>query len=68
MSLADHGPKYGSRHVCLIIAQTGQQGPERYEGDKGVCDAAHLPEGGPAKAGAFRRQVCPGALTVRNGC
>ena len=53
MILAAHGPNSGSRHICLIIASTGQQGPVLC---KGVNDAAHPPEGGPAEA--FRPQVC----------
>ena len=51
MSLAGLGPKYGFRHVCLIIAWTGLQNPVLYKGDKGVSDAARLPEGGSAEAG-----------------
>ena len=47
MSLAGHGPKSGSRHVCLIITETRQQGPVLYKGDNG---AARPPEGGPAEA------------------
>ena len=57
MSLAGYRPKHGSRHGCLIIAWTRQQGPGLYKGDKGVNDAAHPPEGGPAEPGAFRPQV-----------
>ena len=48
MSLAGHGPKSGSRHVCLIIAWTEQQGLVLY---KGVNDAAYPPEGGLAEPG-----------------
>ena len=51
MSLAGHRPKSGSRHVCLIIAKTGQRGPVLYKVDN---DAAGTPEGGPA----LRPQVC----------
>ena len=47
MSLAGHGLKFGSRHGCLIIAKTGQQGSVLY---KGVNDAVRPPEGGPAEA------------------
>ena len=50
MSQAGHGPKSGSRHVCLIIAQTGQQGPVLYKGDKCVSDATSPPEGGPVES------------------
>ena len=47
MSLVGYGPKHWSRHVCLIIAKTGGQGPVLYKSDKGVNDA---PKGGPAEA------------------
>ena len=53
MSQAGHGPKSVSRHVCLIIAWTEQQGPVQYKGDKGVNDAARSPEGGPTEAKGF---------------
>ena len=36
MSQAGLGPKSGSRHVCLIIALTGQLSPALYKGDKGM--------------------------------
>ena len=59
MSLAGHGPKHGSRHRCLIIASTEQQGPVQCKGDKGVNTVARPLENGLAKAGvAFRPQVC----------
>ena len=48
MSLAGHGPKSRSRHVCLIIASNGRQGPVLYKGDK---DTAHPLKGGLAEAG-----------------
>ena len=51
MSLTGLGPKPGSRHKCLIIAWTGQQGPVLYKMDKAVSVAAGPPEGGPAKTG-----------------
>ena len=51
MSLAGHGPKYGSWHVCLIIAQTGRQGLVLYKGDKFVNDVASPLEGNPTEAG-----------------
>ena len=49
MSLAGHGPKHGLWHLCLIIAETGQQCPVLYKGDKCVNEAAHPPEGGTAE-------------------
>ena len=45
MTLASHGLKSGSRHVCLIMALTGQQGPVRYKGVKDVNDAVRTPVG-----------------------
>ena len=51
MNLSVLGPKSWSRHVCLIIALTGQQGPVLYKGNKGVNDAAHSPEGCPPTYG-----------------
>ena len=57
MSLAGHGPKSGARHVCLIIALTGQQGPVLYKENKGVNDAARQTEGGPHLARAIRPHV-----------
>ena len=46
MSLAGLGPKTGSRHVCLIITETGQKGPVLYKEDKGVNVAARPTEAG----------------------
>ena len=37
---AGHRPKSRSKHVCLLIAYTGQQGPVLYKGEKGVNVAA----------------------------
>ena len=59
MILAEHGPKSGSKHVCLIIAKTGQQGPVLYKGDKGVNDAGRSPEGGPIKARGLSASSLP---------
>ena len=59
MSLAGHGPKSGSRHVCLIIAYTGQQGPVLYKGDKGVNVAAPPAEGDSAEAGGRSASSLP---------
>ena len=53
MGLAGLGPKSGSRHICLIIAEAGKQGPVLYKGGKGVNVAAHPPEGGPAEVGGL---------------
>ena len=53
MSLAGLGLKSGSKHVCLIIAKTGLQGPVLYQGDKGVNVAARTLEGGSAEAGGL---------------
>ena len=50
MSLADFEPKSGSRHVCQLIALTGQQGPVLYKGDN---VAAGPPESGPAETGGL---------------
>ena len=44
---------------CLIIAQTGQQGPVLFKGDKGINDAAHPSEGGPAEAGGLSASSLP---------
>ena len=49
MSQAGYGFKHRSRHGCLLIAKTGQQGPVQYKGDTGVNLAARPPEGGPAE-------------------
>ena len=49
MRLVGLGPKSGARHVCLVTAQTGQQGPVLYKGDKSVNVAARPPEGGPSE-------------------
>ena len=43
MSLAEHGPKHGSRHGYLIIDLTGPRGV------KGVNNAARQSEGGPVQ-------------------
>ena len=43
-TMAGHGPKYGSRYGCLIIAYTKQQG------NKGVNNAARHTKGGLAEA------------------
>ena len=62
MSLAGHGPKSESRHICLIIALIGQQGPVLYKGDKGVNDAARPPECGPAEAGSLPASSLPWSI------
>ena len=59
MSQGGLGPKSGSRHVSLVIASTGQQGLLLYKGAKGVNDAAHSPEGGPAEAGGLSASSLP---------
>ena len=51
MSLAGHGPKYGSRHECLIIASTGQR--RRVS----MMQLAH-PKVAQPKPGAFWPEVC----------
>ena len=66
MSLAGHEPKFGSRHICLIIA--GLRGPVQYKGDEGANDAARPPEECSAEAGSPWPQVCHGALTVQHEC
>ena len=53
MSLAGLGHKSGFRHVCLIIAYTGQQGSVLYIGDKYVYDADGPPEGGQPEIGGL---------------
>ena len=65
MSLAGQGPKSGSKHVCLIIASTGQQGPVLYKGDKDVIDAAHPPESGPAEIGGLSTSSLPVIFDAR---
>ena len=50
MSLAELGPKSGSRHICLIIAYPGQQGPVQYKGDKCVNVEVPPPEVGSASS------------------
>ena len=62
MSLVGLEPKSGSKHVCLLIAQTGQQGPVLYKGDKGVNVAARQHEGGPAEAGGLSVPSLPWSI------
>ena len=59
MSLAGLGPKSGSRYVCLIIAETGQQGLMLYKGDTGVNVAARQPEDGPTEVGSLLASSLP---------
>ena len=58
MSLARLGPKSGSRHVRLIVAWTGQQGPVLHKGDNAFHIASCPAEGGPVETGGggFRPQ------------
>ena len=49
----------GSKHVYLIIAQTGLQGPVLYKGDKGVTDAACQPESSLAEVGGLTVSSLP---------
>ena len=62
MNLAGHGPKYVSKHVCLIITWTGQQGPVLYKGDEGVSDAARPPEGDPTEVGGLSASSLPWSI------
>ena len=41
------------------------RGPEIYKGDKGVSDAAHPPEGGPAEAGGLSTSILPFIFDTR---
>ena len=68
MSLAGLGPKFVSRHVCLIIAWTGQQGPVLYNGAKDVNDEAHPPESEPAEAGRLMASSLPGWTVLEPAC
>ena len=67
MSLAGLEPKSGSRHMCLIIAWTGQQVPVLCKGVKGVNDAARLPEGGGLLALSLPLVSIPCPAQMPNG-
>ena len=62
MNLPGHGPKSGSKHVCLIVALTGPWGQVLYKGDKGVNDAVCPPEGGSAEARDLLATSLPDSL------
>ena len=66
MSLADLGPKSGSRHD-YILNWTARS--SAIQGDKGVNDATHLTEGGPAEIGGLTASNLPLIpLPVRHIC
>ena len=62
MSLAGHGPRFGSRYVYLIIAETGPRVPGPYKDDKRVNDAARPPEGRPPETDSLSASGLPWSI------